>query len=72
MTVSLDEIPYKDLRRAGVKDDLAFEPAKGGEGSIAATMQITNDDDASAIAHRIFELYRELDHRLQRGEPLED
>jgi hypothetical protein len=62
------DIPYDDLRRifVGIKDDLHFEPAKGGEGSIAATMRITSDEDASAIAHRILNLYIELNDRLKR------
>jgi hypothetical protein len=50
----------------GVKDDLGLGPARGGEGRIAATMRVTGDEDASAIAHRILELYLELERRLQR------
>jgi hypothetical protein len=62
------DIPYDDLRHklVGIKDDLSFEPSKAGEGSIAATMQITNDEDASAIARRILDLYSELNDRLKR------
>jgi hypothetical protein len=67
LSVRPDEIP-EDLRRVlmGVKDDLGFEPARGGEGRITATMRVTGDEDASAIAHRILELYLELERRLQR------
>jgi hypothetical protein len=43
-----------------VKDDLSFEPAKAYEGSIAATLAITNDADAQAIARRILTLYIDL------------
>jgi hypothetical protein len=50
----------------GMKDDLGFEPARGGEGRNAATMRITGDEDASAIARRILDLYLELDRRLLR------
>ncbi len=62
------EISYDDLRRilVGIKDDLHFQPAKGAEGSIAATMGVTRDEDASAIAHRILNLYIELKDRLTR------
>jgi hypothetical protein len=63
-----DDIPDEDLRRGfvGVKDDLAFEPAQGSEGMIAATMRVTGDEDASRIASRILDLYLELRHRLLR------
>jgi hypothetical protein len=63
-----EDIPYDDLRRifAGIKDDVGFEPAKGSEGRIAATMKITNDEDAQAIARRILNLFLELDDRLKR------
>jgi hypothetical protein len=39
---------------------------QGGEGRIAATLQITSDEDASMIARRILELYLELDRRAER------
>jgi|ERR1700730_10575789 len=67
VSIRPDEIP-EDLRGVfiGVKDDLHFEPAQGGEGRIAATMRITGDEDASAIAHRILELYLEHDRRAER------
>jgi hypothetical protein len=64
-----EDIPYDDLRRkfVGIKDDLAFEPAKANEGRIAATMKITDDEDASAIAGRILSLCDELSDRLKRS-----
>jgi hypothetical protein len=54
LSVRPDEIP-EGLRRVlmGVKDDLVFEPARGGEGRIAATMRVTGDEDAREIARRI-------------------
>jgi hypothetical protein len=63
-----EDIPYEDLRRvfAGIKDDLHFEPAKGREGSVNATLQITNDEDASAIAGRIVTLCFELEDRIRQ------
>jgi hypothetical protein len=62
-----EDLPYEDLRRTfiGIRDDIAFEPAKGNEGRIAATMRITNDEDARAIARRILNLYLELNERLR-------
>jgi hypothetical protein len=62
-----EEMPEGELRRvfAGVKDDLTFEPPVGSEGAIIATLLRTPDEDASAIAGRIFLLYRELyDHLM--------
>jgi hypothetical protein len=58
-----EDIPDEELRRTfvGIKDDLTFDEPKGTEGRIAATLQKTNDEDASAIALRIFDLYRALD-----------
>jgi hypothetical protein len=52
-----EEIPDGELRRVfvGVRDDLAFQPAQGGEGRIAATLRITGDEDAGAIAHHILD-----------------
>ena len=48
-----------------MKDDLTFEPPVGSEGPIIATLLRTPDEDASAIAGRIFLLYRELyDHLM--------
>ncbi len=54
-----DDLPEGPLRRSliGIRDDLTFEPAKEGEGSIRATLKLTSDDDAQAIANRIVSLY---------------
>jgi hypothetical protein len=59
-----DDFP-EDLRRMfeGVIDDLSFDQAQGDEGRIAATMKITSDEDASAIAGRIFSLFVEMSRR---------
>jgi hypothetical protein len=48
------DIPDDELRRmlVAVKDDLAFDESKGKEGRIAATLQKTDDADASEIARR--------------------
>ena len=56
-----EDLPYEDLRRTfiGIRDDIAFEPAKGNEGRIAG------DEDARAIARRILNLYLELNERLR-------
>lgn len=66
VTLKPDDFPEGELRRKfrGVMDDLTFQQAKGNEGNIAATLGITSEEDASAIARRIFELYgdvRDLD-----------
>ena len=60
------DIPDEDLRRmlAAIKDDLSFDEPKGKEGRIAATLQKTDDADASEIARRIFELYDQLGRLL--------
>ena len=67
-SVRPDDMPEGELRRvfAGVKDDLAFEPPRGSEGAIVATLLRTPDEDASAIAWRILDLYREMYDRLMR------
>jgi hypothetical protein len=54
-----DDFPEGELRRTfiGVLDDLTFDQAIGEEGSIAATLNRTSDDDARAIARRILNLY---------------
>jgi hypothetical protein len=56
------DFPDKDLRRIfeGVIDDLSFDQAQGDEGQIAATMKNTSDEDARAIAGRIFSLFVEM------------
>lgn len=65
-----DDIPEGQLRRTfeGVMDDLSFAEAQGQEGRIAATMKITNDEDARALAGRIFGLFIEM---LDRGRAAE-
>jgi hypothetical protein len=65
-----DEIPDEELRRVlvGVKDDLRFAEPSGDEGRLIASFRITNDEDASAIARRIYDLHRDLD-RLLCDEP---
>jgi hypothetical protein len=65
-----DDIPEGDLRRTflGVMDELTFAQAQGEEGSIAASLKITDDEDARAIAKRIVALFlgieREMHDRL--------
>jgi hypothetical protein len=56
-----NDFPEGELRRTfiGVLDDLTFEQATGDEGHIAATLRLTNDEDARAIAGRILHLYFE-------------
>jgi hypothetical protein len=58
-SIRSDDTPEGELRRvfAGVKDDLAFEPPRGSDGAIVATLLRTADEDASAIAWRILDLY---------------
>jgi hypothetical protein len=62
-----EDIPDENLRRTftGVMDDLTFEQAQADEGQILATLKITDDEDARAIARCIFELHRGLE-RLAR------
>jgi hypothetical protein len=45
---------------AGIMDDLRFNEARHGEGRIPASLAITNDEDASAIARRMLDLYLDL------------
>jgi hypothetical protein len=54
-----DDFPEGELRRRfnGIWDDLTFEQPTGVEGSIAATLNRTGDEDACAIARRILKLY---------------
>ena len=47
-------------------DDLSYAQAQGDdEGNIRATMRLTDDEDARAIARRIVDLYHELDGLLR-------
>jgi hypothetical protein len=59
-----DDFPEGDLRRkfSGIIDDLTYAPAQGEEGRIAATLKLTNDDDAREIAKRIVSLYHAIEH----------
>jgi hypothetical protein len=49
----------------GVMDDLSYAEARSNEGRILATLKITNDEDANAIARRIVHLYHALDRLLR-------
>ena len=63
-----EDISDENLRRvfAGLMDDLSYAQAQGGdEGNIRATMRLTDDEDARAIARRIVDLYHELDGLLR-------
>jgi hypothetical protein len=61
-TLKRDDLPDGNMRRklAGVMDDLTYQPAKGHEGQITATLAITNDEDAREIARRIVDLFLEV------------
>ena len=52
-----------------VMSDLTSEQAQGDEDRFAAMLKIMDDEHASEIARRIFELYCELDRHLmlERG-----
>ena len=65
--VRREDISDEDLRRTfiGVIDDLSYAKAQGDEARIFATLKITNDEDARAIARRIFHLYHALDRLLR-------
>jgi hypothetical protein len=60
------DIPDDELRRmlVAIKDEPAFDEPKGKEGRIAATLQKTDDADASEIARRILELHDRLGQLL--------
>jgi hypothetical protein len=63
-----EDIPDEDLRRTFIgvmDDDLSYAQPLGDEGRILATLRLTNDDDARAIARRILDLHRELDRLLR-------
>jgi hypothetical protein len=62
-----EDISDEDLRRTfiGVMDDLSYAQARSNEGRILATLKITNDEDANAIARRIVHLYHALDRSLR-------
>ncbi len=54
------------MRRAlaGIRDDLIFVKLEGNEGRLRATLIITSDEDASAIARRIIDLCFDLQSAL--------
>ena len=57
-------MPYSNI--VGVTDDLSYAQAQGDdEGNIRATMRLTDDKDARAIARRIVGLYHKLDGLLR-------
>jgi hypothetical protein len=63
-----EDIPDEDLRRTFIgvmDDDLSYAQPQGDEGRILATLRLTNDDDARAIARRILDMHRELDRILK-------
>jgi hypothetical protein len=62
-----EDISDEGLRRTfnGVMDDLSYAQARTNEGRILATLKITNDEDANAIARRIVHLYHALDRLLR-------
>jgi hypothetical protein len=62
-----EDISDEDLRRTfiGVMDDLSYARVQGDEGGIFATLRITNEEDARAIARRIVDLYHALARLLR-------
>ena len=64
--ISRDELPDDEMMRrmllVGITDDLKFE--QGKDGRLLATLRNLNDEDASALAGRILELYQRLDQLL--------
>jgi hypothetical protein len=71
-TVRAADLPEGELRRlfVGIKDDLTFvEPSDPQrQGRLGATLQISTDEDASAVAARIFRLYYDLRDWLKENE----
>jgi hypothetical protein len=57
-----EDLPDGELRRMfqGIHDDLTWVEAKGDEGRISATVRALNDEDAKAIANRIFTMFMRL------------
>ena len=66
-----DDFPDEELRRRfqGIREDLAIEETKlPGQGRIfRATLRILTEEDAVAIARRIFDLFTDV-HRLARSD----
>ena len=68
--VRATDLPEGELRRlfVGIKDDLTFDEPYGGEGRLAATLQGLSDEDASAVAARIWRLYCDLRDWVKQSE----
>jgi hypothetical protein len=62
MRIRPEQVLEGDLRRTliGINDDLTFDDPTGDEGRIIATLRGLDDEDATAIARRILDLYSEL------------
>jgi hypothetical protein len=67
--IDSEYLPDEEMRRTfiGIKDDLRFDEPIGAEGRILGTLQKTNDENASAIASRILNLYLDVRGLLERG-----
>jgi hypothetical protein len=67
--IQSNDVPDGHLRRMlnGIKDDLTYEPPRGVEGRISATLRITSDEDARKIARRILDLHFEIDRIAREG-----
>ena len=61
--IQSNDVPDGHLRRMlnGISDDLTYEPPRGIEGRISATLRVTSDEDARKIARRILDLHFEID-----------
>jgi hypothetical protein len=67
-----DNFPEGELRRRyqGIREDLTIEEARvPGEGRIRSTLRILTDEDAAAIAGRIFDLFLDLRRLTRSDEP---
>jgi hypothetical protein len=64
--VQPEDIPDPELRcvLVGIKDDLSSDVQKGKEGGLGATLLDMSNEDASAIASRILDLYKRMDDLL--------
>ena len=65
--VRATDLPEGGLRRlfVGIKDDLTFDEPYDGE---ATTLQGVSDEDASAVAGRIWRLYCDLGDWVKQSE----
>ena len=61
-----DDFPDEGLRRSfnGIVDDLTFEQPRENEGGIVASLRVTDDEDARAIARRIVALYHAVNRLI--------